>query len=365
MVAERCGVGVMTVSRAMRNDPLVAQQTAARIHDVAREMGYNPAHHQNARQMVLRQHGLTSLNRLIGLFFPPLFYQSDTVDYFGPIYDSIMTVAMFERFGVLTSYVSYPFSETEYVPYLPLDSLPTIFAQGVVDGALLFGDSREEQRIIAMLRQEINFTERPVVTLLSPVAGCSCVLTDDETGAYAAMTHLLNLGHRQFLHLLHDEHKFYSYAIRLQGYHRALQAHGLNATRHLHCCAWDWDNPSHSTAELLNYLRAHPEITAILTPNDPIAIILYEALTTRGIVVPDQLSLVGHDDTGRIADGQGHNMLTTVRMPLAELGREAACLLIRQAKEHCAEPVTLTLPTSLVLRATTAPPPATHSHQRQ
>jgi DNA-binding LacI/PurR family transcriptional regulator len=350
MVATRAGVSVMTASRVLNDSPLVTAATAARVREASEALGYNPAHNQIARQMVLRRHGQRPLNQLLGLFFPPLFYRDLEARYFGPIYDGIMTEAMFARFGVLTSYVSYPHSETTYTPYTFLNELPAVYSHGDVDAALLYGHLDEQQRLVAMLHAERNFADRPILTLTEPIAGCSSVLTDDAQGAREVMAHLLALGHRRIVHFYTSPVNHTPYLNRLQGCEEMLRAHGLDPAEALVDSPWDTEQPDASLAALAETLATHPKVTAILAPNDAIANTLMGFLRARGLRIPEDLSLVGHDDS--LGDTSDELALTTVRLPLAEIGRTAARILIGQLT-GAAAPETVVLPVAFIPRATT------------
>jgi LacI family transcriptional regulator len=73
--------------------------------------------------------------------------------------------------------------------------------------------------------------------------------------------------------------------------------------------------------------------------------------------VPQDISVVGFDDTESMPDGRGRNMLTTVQVPLVELGQRAAELLLRHIKGNVPEVEEVVIPTTLVIRGSTAPPP--------
>ncbi len=74
---------------------------------------------------------------------------------------------------------------------------------------------------------------RPMVSLILPKPGCSCVMTDDRAGAYAATIHLLDLGHRHIIHSLRHHRRTVSSA-RLEGACQAMCERGLDPEQHLH-----------------------------------------------------------------------------------------------------------------------------------
>jgi LacI family transcriptional regulator len=115
----------------------------------------------------------------------------------------------------------------------------------------------------------------------------------------------------------------------------------------------DWQTPTGEAAAL--EILSHPEPpTAIFAFNDNVAIGALNAARRRGLTVPDDLSIVGFDDTfqSKIVWPQ----LTTVRQPLQELGRTGVNLLMRLLEGQRVEALRMELSTTLVVRASTAPP---------
>ena len=107
---------------------------------------------------------------------------------------------------------------------------------------------------------------------------------------------------------------------------------------------------------LASYLREHPEITAVLAMNDASALRAWALLEREGIRVPRDVSIVGFDDTDPKLDADGRNLLTTVRLPLEELGREAARQLVGAITGRTKREEPVILPTELVVRGSTAVP---------
>jgi LacI family transcriptional regulator len=353
-IAERCGLGVMTVSRALRGEKFVAPATRERVLAVAAELGYDPSRNQMARQMVLRRHGIAPLNHTFGLYFPPLFTRDSLALYYGPIFDGIMTVAVLERYSVHTNYISYPQSEAEPFPYDMITQLPRAFCHGDVDGVLLIAKPHEQQHVVAMLRQEPNFSNRPIVTMIEPTEGCAAVLTDDATSAYAAVMHLYDLGHRRFLYFS-EPHEYFCREQRLVGYRRALQARGLDPDTALVCSAWDWDDVDNSLAMFMQALDSYPDTTAIFAHHDPMACMLYQVLRTKGFDVPTDISLLGHDDTIPLLDPVSNLTLTSTHLPLDAVGREATRLLLRLIAEPSSSTEPIILHTTFIPRGSIGP----------
>ena len=108
---------------------------------------------------------------------------------------------------------------------------------------------------------------------------------------------------------------------------------------------------------LLLRLSGLPFTERKVDPNDAAAIVLWHAVTTHGWRIPEDISLIGHDDSDSLLAMNGENILTTVSLPLEELGRVTADQLVRKIHGHIPDVSKQILPVTLTLRATTAPPP--------
>lgn len=354
-IANACGVSRATVSRALRNHVGHNQETIARIHEMAAELGYNPARFAAARRLSLSQFGKQVNSHLVALFFPSHFYRST---YHARLFEGLWEALAPDGFGLLI---------VRGDPELP-QSLPASFSQGDVDGAIInaAGDGVIEE--MTLLRANAGFGHRPVVLLDTShlLSDAALVAADHRTGNAAAAGHLLDLGHRHLLCTTHRD---------ATGYRQAYLERGLDPDTYLHriyigdqfnhyamtpahlpqVCApqaipWAEDEP------LPAYLHTHPEVTGILAPNDPAALLIHYLLTREGRRVPEDYSLIGCDDTAPLYNAAGQNTLTTIYVPLEEIGRQAARCLLRQLLDDipCTEQVLL--PTELIVRASTAPP---------
>ena len=342
-IAERCGVAIVTVSCALRRDRRnVSQQTMERVIAVAEEMGYDPSIHYAARRLVHSRSQQRVLNEAIAYFFPQFTGDSSTheVAYFHRIFRGILQVTSAEGFGLLTQ----QFSDVRR-------KLPPLIRRGDVDGVIALGKQESISPVLDGLRANPYFGTRPIVSLIEPLPGCSTVVTDDFSGGYQACAHLLDLGHRSLVHSC-DEN--YPHQQRLAGYQAAYRERGLDDARYLHGITWHLSKNALGEQQLLGTLHAHPEITGILAGNDLIAQRMYSCLQQAGYRVPQDISLVGYDDSDAIPDEQGTNILTTVRLPLFEVGKEGALVMIKHLRGMLPDTVAITLPVELIERHTTA-----------
>jgi DNA-binding LacI/PurR family transcriptional regulator len=199
--------------------------------------------------------------------------------------------------------------------------------------------------------------------MMHTVEDVPSVVADDHSGARQAVEYLISLGHKSIAYLTDTSAGNPLSRQRLAGYHEALRAAGIHPSR-----AW--------IAQLKNYGPMHKRgllsmrqwlrrgfqelgCTALLVQNDLAAIGAMEALREAGIRVPEQLSVIGFDSTDEceLVTPQ----LTSVRVPLEEIGARATELLLsqisqRQIQEKEVRLSPVIFPTRLEVRQSTAPP---------
>ncbi|WP_225849442.1 LacI family DNA-binding transcriptional regulator [Streptomyces sp. HPF1205] len=171
------------------------------------------------------------------------------------------------------------------------------------------------------------------------------------SGGLAATQHLLRLGHRRVAYLGGPAMAVCNQA-RMHGYRAAMEAEGAQVPdAYVRPGEFTYETGLLGAAALLD-LEEPP--TAIFTGNDEIALGVIETARSRGLRVPEDLSVVGFDDTdiARMASPP----LTTVRQPLREMGGAALRTALRLANADKVESHHIELATELVVRASTAPP---------
>lgn len=363
-IAIHCGVSKGAVSRALHGYSNIGPATTKRITDAAAELGYNPALNETARRLALMRRHERIINRVIGIFFSPHFYAGRN-NFHNLMFQGIMDVLMEEGYGALTNYYQIGGNTPCLLP---------VFERGDVDGAIIYGQaSTQALAQVDCLRHTAGFADRPIVSLLKTISGCSVVNWDGYEANYLAVQHLLELGHRQIIRCNYEPiaPDTISLPDRHAGACQAITDFGLDPAAHLHM----FNLPSRLTnpmfiptgnrvtspvvmddencQRLLDTLHAHPDVTAIVAMNDANAFYIWQVLHHAGIRVPDDISLVGFDDTDPVLNSHAENLLTTVRMPLYEIGQKAARLIIGQITEK--EPLNqkTILPTEFIERAST------------
>ncbi|RDG39094.1 LacI family DNA-binding transcriptional regulator [Streptomyces corynorhini] len=324
-VARRAGVSSQTVSRVANGHQGVVEKTREQVLAAMKELGYRP----NSAARALKRGEF----RTIGII---LFTLSTT--------GNVRTLE-----AIATSAAEQGYATT----LLPV-AIPT---QDQVRGAFTrLGELAVDAIIVIM---EVHLLDAATVSLPPDVgvvvvdsnAGdrYSVVDTDQAGGAREAVRHLLGLGHRTVWHLAGPEESYASQH-RADAWRATLREAGREVPPLLR---GDWSAESGYRAGLR--LAREPGCTAVFAANDQMALGLLRALHESGRTVPGQVSVVGFDD---IPDAGSYlPPLTTVRQDFAEVGRRCVEGALRQIREHTEEPGTTLVPTRIVVRESTAPPP--------
>jgi LacI family transcriptional regulator len=181
--------------------------------------------------------------------------------------------------------------------------------------------------------------------------GVPSVAAANAAGAEQAMQHLLDLGHRRIAAITGPP-GWTATEERRRAYRAALASAGIPFDPELELDAdFDFEPGAQAATVLLGHVRRP---TAIFAFNDTIAIGAMRAARACGVAVPDELSIVGFDDSDYATIVQP--ALTTVRQPLAEMGTTAVDLLLRLMQKQAVDTLHLEPFTRLIVRDTTAPP---------
>ena len=228
-------------------------------------------------------------------------------------------------------------------------SLLERLTRDVTDGALIVLPEESAAEL-----ERVHRADHPIVVVdpLLPLGErVPCVSVGHAAGADDAMRHLLELGHRR-IGAITGPPGWVATEARRGAYRAALASAGIAFDPSLEVAS-DFERAAGASAAAT--LLALPEPpTAIFAFNDAIAVGTLRTAHARGVRVPEELSVIGFDDIA-YATMVGP-MLTTIRQPLAELGRSAVNLLLRLLERPASEPRQIELTTRLVVRETTAPP---------
>jgi LacI family transcriptional regulator len=330
-VARLAGVSISVVSRELNADPVLRARddTRQRIHDAARALDYTPSH--AARALRLAKAGA------VGLIVPDV-----TNPVFGDLIRGIEDATEAAGLQLLIG----RFERLRPGGHV----LRELVGQGRVDGFLVQrSDEIDVREFTEIMRDKV-----PFVVVNSRGTSRGSAVLDDASGARLATEHLLELGHRRIALIGGDVHS-YTGRMRAQGFLQALNAAGLRrrSTWLLHA-GYTHQAGYAAMRQLCAGTGRRP--TAVVVANVVAAIGALVAVHELGLAVPDQISIVAIHDTW-LADCCWPP-LTTVKMPMYELGREAVQLLSERLSGGRPSDIVVSEPAPmLVRRASTAPPP--------
>jgi LacI family transcriptional regulator len=327
-VARLAGVHPGTVSRALnpKTESQVNGETRTRIRRAAKQLGYTA----NSIARGLR----TNSTMTIGIIIPDL-----TNPIFPPIVrgiDSCLTSHGYSAYVVNTD----GDDDTERMLFESL-------LQRQVDG-IIFGTGHSGPSVAAeAYARGVN------AVMVNRDAGgvpYPCAVGMDADGIHAAVEHLHGLGHRSIAHFVGPSSASTS-RVRSDAFRAACDALGIERVI-LQADQYSITAGVTAAAELLAMGPRRP--TALVAGNDLLALGAYHAVRDAGLVCPDDLSIVGFNDMPFAEDFMPP--LTTVHVPLFDLGVEAANLLCDQLTTKTIRSIQVALPVELIVRSSTAAP---------
>ena len=333
-VARRAGVSVATASRVVSEAPYpVSADARERVLDAARALDYVP----NALARGL----LKSRIPVVGVIVHDI-----TDPYFAEVVRGVEDAAAPGGYLVITcSSERDAQRESSYVRLLrSMQASAVIFAGSGLDDPVL---NEELPKHLAAMR-----ASGAAVVHLSPHGfGAPEISVDNAAGIASMIAALVGLGHRQIAFLAGPS-SLYVARERLAGYHRGLAEAGIAADERLVVTtSFDHEGGAQAVDTLL---AGSAPFSAICASNDLLAFGALQRLHELGIEVPGSVSVSGFDDVAVAA--MTAPSLSTVRMPLRELGRRGFACADRQLSGE--SPGHELMPTEVVLRDSTAPPPA-------
>ncbi len=334
-LASHIGVHPSTVSRVLNGDPQVriSDATRARILELAAETNYRP--NRLARSLKLQRTGI------IGMLIPDI-----TNPLFAALFQAVEAAAAAASYHVILC-------NTDESAVRLRRHLETL-CEGHVDG-LAIATATMADDVVEMVRA--RGLPYVLVHRRRAASDDSFLVPDDEQGARLAVEHLASLGHRRIA-LVGGSGRVSRGAARAAGFAAAIEARGgVGLTWFPEPGGIDESAGEHG---FLHFQSRPPaeRPTAYFAANDLAAMGIIAAARRMGLDVPRDLSVIGCDDVpaGRYIDPP----LTTIRLPLREMGNRAIAVLLQQLAGPASgnrAPTREVLPVELVVRASTAPPP--------
>jgi LacI family transcriptional regulator len=323
-VAAAAGVSVSTVSKAVNGRYGISAETSRRVMEVVERLGYESSLVASS----MRSHRTGVIGVLVADFEP----------FSAEILKGVGAALRKSRYDLLAYSGSRQVDNTGW----ERRSLSRLSGT-LIDGAIMVTPTVVHAQ-----------TEIPVVSI-DPHTGPAdlpSVESDSLGGALQATRHLLELGHRR-IGFLAGRPDLRSASLREAGYRRALQDAGIAFDPALVRSGFFLTALAREPARALLSMPDRP--TAIFAANDLSGIAILQVAAELGIRVPEDLSVIGFDDIPEAS--QMTPPLTTIRQPMQRLGTTAVDLLMSLMGGTEPEAMRVQLPTRLVRRATTGPPP--------
>lgn len=322
-VAALAGVSHQTVSRVLNDHPRVRPETRQRVLDAIAQLGYR--RNSAARALVTRRTGtigvVTSGSAL-----------------FGPTSTLIALEHAARDAGLFVSVATVPTWGADQVSTV----LEHFMSQGV-DGVVVI--AAHDDAVVAVQ----DFDEPVPIVMVGPKnlpGPLHSVAVDQYAGGRLAVRHLLELGHRDVVHLAGPV-DWLDARWRIEGWRDELAAAGIRAGEPI---PGDWS--AQRGYDVGRELAAGELPTAVFAANDQLALGLLRAFAEAGLRVPTDVSVVGFDDV----DGSAHFFppLTTVRQEFGALGRRCMELLLGAIAGECVDSGLIA--PSIMVRASSGPP---------
>jgi DNA-binding LacI/PurR family transcriptional regulator len=322
-IAARAGVSKSLVSLVLRGSPKVSEENRKLVLRVAEELDYRP--NAMARGLVQRR------SKTIGVMLSDLHNT-----FFADVLDGIDARTRAEGLRTLLT-TGHRKQRLEAEAIEALLELRT-------EGLILAAPRLSMAKIIEASRAV------PVVLVSRPARSSviDTVITDEVAGAQVAVDHLVELGHRRIAHI--DGGTGAGAPARRRGYLSVLERHGLGDQAQV--VRGDYTEAG-GAAAVERLLGESTLPTAIFAANDLSALGALNALVQHGISVPEDISLIGYDNTSLAR--LSHIDLTTIDQPRRAIGEAAAELLLERIQGARRKPRRIVLSPSLVMGSTTAP----------
>jgi DNA-binding LacI/PurR family transcriptional regulator len=327
-VAAQAGVSIQTVSRVINGRPDVSPETRKDVQATIDKSGYQPF--ANARGLAAKR--TYTLGLISGDF-------SDI--WFAHIATGAEKVAREHGY--------YFFLGNSNLAPEDESGILRLITQRHVEGVLFVCSNYENE--IDHLSQLREYGV-PIVTVgyLWPEIGFPMIDVDNIGGGRKATEHLIGLGHKHIA-MITGPTKWKAVHDRTEGYLQALHTAGIPVDRTIMCGGgWEYRSGYENTRALLE--KGKP-FTAIFAHNDRIARGALQALFEAGLRVPDDVSIIGYDDTAEAEFSDPP--LTTINQPMTGVGEAATRFLIQMIEDPAVPSKQVLFNTTLVIRSSCAP----------
>jgi LacI family transcriptional regulator len=338
-IAKLAGVSRSTVSRVINNYSNVPEATREKVMRVIEQFHYEP----NTSARVLAGKGTDT----IGLFVISIADQQSANriyqnNYFAPFVDAVVDTANSLGYYVLIHTV---YTQEDFV------KVKQAFMQKRIDGGIIVGTQKNIDNVRELVELGapsvlIDYDISEVIEHRLGSDNLAIINSKDFEGTAEAVRYLIDLGHRD-IGIIRGRMNTFSGRERYAAYEATLRRHGLAIQE-----KWVLEGEfikQNASLEVKRLLESRePLPTALFSSNDDMAIAAMEALKEAGLQVPEDISIIGFDDVP-IAS-QWSPGLTTVRLPIFEMSREAVNRIVAMRDQGSSSFSTTSFPTQLIVR---------------
>lgn len=310
-IAEKCSVSITTVSNILNGKSNVSEETKKRVLEVVKETGYRP----NYMARGLRAAKTNS----VGIIIDDLteFSSTGIIDGIMSYFDEHKYKAILENLRFYSKWGTKWYHNKGYENSVQqaIDEFVSIKVDGIIYVA-------GHARCISCIPENL---EVPLVIsyAFTEQSGISSVEFDDLKAACDMTTNLIKKGHKKIAVIAGTEKNIHTQR-RLEGYHKALKENGIKDCKCIQYANWDRESGYQAAKELLK----DSGCTAVFCFNDLMAAGLYDYLDEKGLVPGKDIAVAGFDN--RTMSQFLKPTLTTVEIPLFEIGRKSAELILKQ-----------------------------------
>ncbi len=324
-IAKQLNISASTVSRALKNNPIISEKTRKLIKKTAEEMGYRPN--------VLAASFRTKKTNTIGVIVPLI-----NRHFFSSVISGIEDIAYKNGFTVTISQSNDKIEKEVKIAH-------TLFANRV-DGLIL--SLGMETKSFEHLKL---FTDRKIPLVLfdrvTNEIDTHKIIVDDFGGAYRATKHLIENGARKIAHIGGPQ-TINIYKSRQKGFIAALNDAGLKTDKSL---IFNGTMTQNDGVKALKTLRKNNKLPdAVFCANDTTALGIIIYLKEVGIKLPDEIAIVGfsNEPFSEVVTPS----ISTIKQPGFLMGQKAAKLVINQINNKTSDTnfETITMPTQLIIR---------------
>ncbi|MDK2919786.1 MAG: hypothetical protein PWQ37_2519 [Candidatus Petromonas sp.] len=329
-VAKEANVSISTVSRVLRNYKNVPPETRERVMGAVKKLNYVP----NIAAQSLTQGSM----RNIGIVFTRSTENAFSNPFFADVLRGIGSVA--EKYDYYLQLISFSDINMEKEETIKL------LKSGRVDGVILLSSRVYDSLIYELLSQDLKFVLSGRVLEHNLLGEKMYYVNTDNIGdSYKAVCHLIKMGHKKIA-ILNAPMDYVVSKDRYDGFRQALMWGGIEHEPDLEINGgYTLEDAKKAVKEKLMKRR---DITAIFATDDMKAVATVQAAKELGLRVPEDIAVIGYNDFREATIVEPN--LTTIRVPIYDLGKESANMLVKLLKGEEIKERKKILPTEFIIR---------------